>query len=150
MPRIRYEPADDVCEAVKALTKLDEFSHIDASRVYCVRSYGARTSAIARIYGTPRAWLAVGRQPEYLIEVIAEKFYRLSPTRRLEVIIHELLHIPKTFSGGLRPHGRHVNDVKVKSIYAKAASMGIASNTIRIWRSFGSPSRSKKRAGPSM
>lgn len=134
MARIRYEPAEDVCLAVRALARLDVFSHIDPSRVHCVRSYGARTTAIARIYGTPRAWQAVGKLPEYLIEVIAEKFYKLPATRRLEVVIHELLHIPKTFSGGLRPHGPQVNDQRVKAIYAKAASMGLATEALRTWR----------------
>jgi len=59
----------------------------------------------------PSAWrFALNTGPVYLIEFISERFDRLTPMGKAEVIVHELLHIPPAFSGGLRPHGRLVND----------------------------------------
>jgi len=59
----------------------------------------------------PSAWrFALNMGPVYLIEFISERFDRLTPMGKAEVIVHELLHIPPAFSGGLRPHGRLVND----------------------------------------
>ncbi len=46
----------------------------------------------------------------YIIEVIGEKYDRLDMVGKVKIIIHELLHIPKRFSGGLRPHGKYVNN----------------------------------------
>lgn len=114
MPRVRYELAPDVCEAVRAILESGILPHIDPERVYCVRSRGSRGRAAARIYGTPGPWVAVmGRNPGYVIEVVSEKFDKLPPREKLEILIHELLHIPKTFSGALRPHGKLVNGRKV-------------------------------------
>ncbi|MEB3789008.1 MAG: metallopeptidase [Desulfurococcales archaeon] len=93
------------------------FPHITPEKIHCIRSLGSRSSAIARIYGLPRPWILVlGRNPGYIIEVLEEKYTRLSPEKRLEVIIHELLHIPYTASGALRPHGRLVNNRRVRKL----------------------------------
>ncbi|MEK7595886.1 MAG: putative metallopeptidase [Patescibacteria group bacterium] len=79
--------------------------HIKKEAVYCVKSRGATTRAIARIYSFPRVWqLALGISPKYVIEVISERFDKLKPEDKDRVLIHELMHIPKTFSGALVPH----------------------------------------------
>ena len=126
MARIRYERAPDVCALIRRIiTVCGLFPHIDTDRVYCVRSRNARTRAIARIYGTPGAWIAaLGYNPGYVIEVVSERYDTLDPLSKIKVLVHELLHIPTTFSGGLRPHGKHVNGRVVNNVISRMQSKG--------------------------
>ncbi|MEB3774721.1 MAG: metallopeptidase [Desulfurococcales archaeon] len=126
MPRkLRYEVAPDICKIIGALTRLEVFKYIDSNRVYCVRSYGSRSKAVARIYGMARPWVVVLGFKGYVIEVISERFDKLDKRGKLEVIIHELLHIPYTFSGALRPHGPKVNSREVKRILRIVEESGV-------------------------
>ena len=52
----------------------------------------------------------------YLIEVISEKFDKLSVDEQLKVIIHELMHIPKSFGGGFIHHNK-VHEASVDHVY---------------------------------
>jgi predicted metallopeptidase len=55
-----------------------------------------------------RLWQeTLGIPAVYCIEVISEKFDTLPKDRQIEVLFHELAHIPKNFSGALLPHTRH-------------------------------------------
>ncbi len=112
MARIKYVPDQKIKEIVDIIVSSipEYFSHIDTTRVFVYRSYNTRSGAIARIHGFPRIWqLALGGRPAYIIEIISENFDCLLCHDKIRTLIHELLHIPKTFSGGLRPHGRYVN-----------------------------------------
>ena len=40
------------------------------------------------------------------IEVLSEKFDRLNKLEQDKILLHELAHIPKNFSGSLLPHIR--------------------------------------------
>ncbi|MCE4606600.1 MAG: metallopeptidase [Desulfurococcales archaeon] len=119
MPRIKYKKAPDVCCLAGRIISQGYFSHVKKDRIWCLSSWGAKTKAIARIHGLSSAWIAIGLEPGYIIEVIGEKFYSLSFEEQVKTVIHELLHIPYTFSGGLRPHGRLVNSRRVNTIYRK-------------------------------
>lgn len=59
---------------------------------------------------------ALGMEPTYVIEVISERFDMLDTEGRESVLIHELLHIPRRFTGGLRPHGKYVNGREVSRL----------------------------------
>jgi predicted metallopeptidase len=117
MSRIRYEQYPEACRVVEKIVARLGLDYIDTNRVFCVKSWGARTNAIARIYGLPKPWIVAGMKPGYVIELISEKFDSLSCKEKIKTLIHELLHIPSGFSGGLRPHGKLVNSSRVNSLY---------------------------------
>ena len=81
------------------------FTHVDPSRIFCVRGYGSTSEAWARIWGLPTLWQQVlETRPAYVVEIIEPEFSRLPKDEQDRVLIHELLHIPRTFSGAIRPH----------------------------------------------
>jgi predicted metallopeptidase len=81
------------------------FTHVDPSRIFCVRGYGSTSEAWARIWGLPSLWQQVlETRPAYVVEIIEPEFSRLPKDEQDRVLIHELLHIPRTFSGAIRPH----------------------------------------------
>lgn len=80
-------------------------THINEKRVFCYRTSGSKARAYARIWSFPKIFQEVLEiEPAYVMEIISEKFDRLDQNNRKKVIIHELLHIPKNFSGSLLPH----------------------------------------------
>lgn len=82
-----------------------DLNHIKPSQITFYRSVGSSANAYARIWGLPRIWQqALKLKPHYIIEVISEKFDKLKPEDQIRTLIHELLHIPKSFSGALVPH----------------------------------------------
>ncbi len=117
---MKYTHAPEIKKTVDLLVKRLHFSHIDTSRVHCIRSFDAKTRAYARIWGMSRLFHEVaGIQPNYIIEVIAKRFDKLSERDKIKTLIHELMHIPKTFSGALLSHrGRYhrINDREVERI----------------------------------
>ncbi len=96
------------------------FDHVRPGRVFCYRTYNSKARAYARIWAFPKIFQEVLRvEPAYVIEVLSEKFDRLSDQDKVKVLIHELLHIPKNFSGSLLPHkygGKRI-DREVEKIY---------------------------------
>ncbi len=103
------EMAPDVEAKVNEIIGVLSYGHINEFRLICMRSRNATASAYARIWNLPDIWqkaLSVGTF--YVIEVLSQHFDRLPEEEKEKVLIHELLHIPKTFSGALRPHGGHV------------------------------------------
>ena len=120
MPRIIYEPAGDVRKLALDIIRKLGLNHIDPDRIFFVRSRNSRSSSVARIWGLPRIWRNVlNLEPMYVIEVLSEKYDKLSENEKIKILIHELLHIPSKFSGGLRPHGKYVNRKKVNELYLK-------------------------------
>jgi predicted metallopeptidase len=117
---MQYLPAPEIKRTIDVLINRLEFTHIRAQNVHCIRSFDAKTRAYARIWGMSRLFKEVaGLEPHYIIEVIAKKFDKLSEREKIKTLIHELMHIPKTFSGALLSHrGRYhrINDREVEKI----------------------------------
>ncbi len=103
------EMAPDVEARVKEIVGVLSYGHINEFRIICMRSRNATARAYARIWNLPDIWqkaLSVGAF--YIIEVLSQHYDKLNDEEKEKVLIHELLHIPKTFSGALRPHGGKV------------------------------------------
>ncbi len=100
-----FKKAPDVKNRLKEILKKIEMSYVKFEQIAAIRSYGSKSRAIARIWAFPTIWQeALGIKPHYVIEVLSEKFDRLGLEQQTKTLIHELLHIPRTFSGALRPH----------------------------------------------
>lgn len=105
--RIRWENAPDVKERLIVLRRKGGFVWLNPETIFCLRSYGSRSRAIARIWGLPALWqMVLNIRPHYVIEVISERYDRLSDSEKDDVLLHEIAHIPKNFSGSLVPHYR--------------------------------------------
>ncbi|PLJ77904.1 putative metallopeptidase [Infirmifilum sp. SLHALR2] len=123
MPKLRYAHACDVEAMAKDIVEKLDMKWIRLEHVRFIRSTGSKSSATARIYGLPKSFqVAFNLPPLYVIEVISEKFDVLPAEKQVEVLVHELLHIPKSFSGGLRPHGKAVNSRVVRRLTEKYLS----------------------------
>lgn len=113
--KLEWEDANDVKEEIVNIVKTLEMDHILIDRIFCYRTDGSKARAYARTWMMPKIFQdALGIEPAYVIEVISKYFDKLSDDDKSKVLIHELLHIPKNFSGALLSHhgvNRHiVND----------------------------------------
>lgn len=105
--KIEWVEATDIKDRIDRLVTDLDLHYIDSSKIFTIRSENAHTRAYARIWGLSRVFqLALKIGPAYVIEVIAEKFDQVSPSEQDKILIHELVHIPQTFSGSLSPHTR--------------------------------------------
>lgn len=115
------ELAPDVEKLAKHLVPRLPFPYIDVRRIVFMRSFRATSRARARIWSFPKIWqMALKLPPYYVIEVLSHHFDHLSDDDKSRVIIHELMHIPKNFSGALVPHrGLHkrINSRTVESLF---------------------------------
>jgi predicted metallopeptidase len=118
---IKYEEASDVKRLADEIAQTLDFFHVVPQFVFCVRSTGSESKrTIARIHGLGKIWQEVlNLPPAYVIEVISERYDKLCETEKEKTIIHELLHIPKGFSGGFRPHRGYVDRKTVELLHKK-------------------------------
>lgn len=117
---MRYEKAKDIQILMEDIVKTLGMEHINPHKIICIRSYGSKSNSYARIWAFPKIWqVALDVRPFYVIEFLSEKFDKLSRKEKIKTIIHELLHIPKAFSGGLRSHkhGRINNSTEERFYY---------------------------------
>jgi len=97
--------APELHTRIRILVQKLEFKHVDPERLFVFRSFGSKARARARIWSLPTIWQqALNVSASYCIEVISEHFDNLSPKDQEHTLVHELLHIPKTFSGALLSH----------------------------------------------
>jgi predicted metallopeptidase len=134
---IRYLEAPDVKKLADEIIEHLNLYHVVPQFVFCYRSKGSTSGrTIARIHGMGKIWQeALNLPPSYVIEVISERYDRLSGADKERTIIHELLHIPHGFAGGFRPHKGYIDRSTVEELYIalqkqRAAESKSASDTI--------------------
>jgi predicted metallopeptidase len=102
---MNWQPAPDITTRITFLVNHLKLVYVSPHQLFCFRSFGSQGRTTARIWSLPTIWQqALNIKPHYCIEVISEKFDHLTPDDQERVLIHELLHIPKSFSGALVPH----------------------------------------------
>lgn len=129
---IQYQKAPDIQNRMRDLADELGMDHID-DRVVCVRSTGtksrwtlARCHAMSKVFAT-----GLDISMHYVIEVIAETFDKLDEEEQIKTLIHEMLHIPKAFGGGLKSH-RYVTNKRVNGLYRQLNKPGAtAARTLR-------------------
>lgn len=113
--------ASDIQSEIKTILAHLDLPHVDHKRIVCFRSFGSKSRARARIWSLPRIWqMALKVKAHYCIEVLSEKFDKLKKDDQTRVLIHELMHIPKNFSGALLPHrgrGKGINHHTVETLF---------------------------------
>src|SRR3989338_7189767 len=102
---MKYEIAPELKEKAKLIVVKLQLNHIRIDDIECLRSLGSKSRAIARCHTIGKLMQkALGRKAFYALEFIHERFDRLSEDDKIKTIIHELMHIPKTFGGGFVHH----------------------------------------------
>ena len=121
--KMRYEEAPDLQARMLDVINTLNMSHIAKERVECVRSFGSSSRrTIARCHALGKLMQkAMKTEAFYSIEFL-EYFDKMSKKEQDKVIIHELMHIPKSFGGGFRHHD-FVCDKNVDLMYEKYESL---------------------------
>ena len=116
---LRYVEAPDVKRLADEIIECLGFFHVVPESVYCFRSKGSKSRRIiARIHGFGKIWQqALGLPPSYVIEVLSERYDKLSQEDKEKTVIHELLHVPHGFKGGFRPHKGYISKKKVDKLH---------------------------------
>lgn len=133
---MKYEFAPDL-QILAEKISLTLFPHIKIERIKCLRSYGTSTrGTIARCHALGKLMqAAMGTKAFYALEFLSERFDKLDSEEKTKVIIHELMHIPKTFGGGFKHHNyvteRNVN-MMYKTYKAKKEEMKRNENWFKI------------------
>jgi predicted metallopeptidase len=119
---MRYEKAPEIEDLAYDVARTLGMKNIISSRIMGMRSFGSKSRAIARIWSFPKIWQAALELsgPFYVIEVIHERYDALDNKEKAKTIIHELLHIPQSFGGGLLGHGQaRINRATEERLYAE-------------------------------
>ena len=110
-----WQEAEDIKNDLSDILKHLDLPYINLDRIYCYRTKGSKTRAYARTWSFPKIFQrALSVQPAYVIEVLSQHYDKLDDDKKKKVLIHELLHIPKNFSGALLPHrskSRNINSL---------------------------------------
>jgi predicted metallopeptidase len=114
---MKYEFAEDLQKKAEEISTM-LFPHVDLSHLRCFRSYGTSSrGTIARCHALNKIMQkAIGIKAVYVLEFLSERFDRMDEEEQIKVIIHELMHIPKTFGGGFIHHN-FVTERAVNKIY---------------------------------
>lgn len=102
---MKYESAPDLQAKAEEFCRI-LFPHVKTWRIKCFRSFGTSSrGTIARCHTIGKLMQkTIGVKAHYGLEFISERFDKMSQEDQLKVILHELMHIPKTFGGGFKHH----------------------------------------------
>jgi predicted metallopeptidase len=125
---MKYSPAPDLKERMKDIVNTLGMSHINLERIECLRSTGSSSRrTIARCHSLGKLMQkAMKTEAFYAIEFL-EIFEKMKKEEQDKVIIHELMHVPKTFGGGFRQHD-FVCERNVELMYSKFIALKRSSN----------------------
>ena len=118
---MKYFYSDYWTLRAKEISRKLALNHVDLERVSVIKSTGSKAKrTIARIHTFGKA-LQTGmhQKPSYVIELISEQFDKQPDEEKTRTVIHELLHIPKSFGGGFRNHRFLVNKMTIDQAYRK-------------------------------
>lgn len=106
--QVSWELDPEIERRTQNLIKVLDLEWLSYGRIFFYRSHNSKARAYARAWGLPRLWQrTLNVEPAYIVEVISEHFDKLSLMEQDKVLLHELTHIPKNFSGALIAHTRH-------------------------------------------
>src|SRR6266446_6470570 len=89
--KVEWIKDDTIKERMVRLVVDLEIDWVVPDLIYTFRSYNSSSNAIARIWGFSKIWqMAIDHDPAYVLEVISERFDKLSEHQKDEVILHEL------------------------------------------------------------
>ncbi len=102
---MRYEDAPELQRKAEEISRI-MFPHIKLERIKCFRSYGSSSrGTIARCHALGKILQkTIGVEAYYALEFISERFDKMDEEEQIKIIMHELMHIPKTFGGGFKHH----------------------------------------------
>ena len=103
---MKYSYAPDLKAQAQEIVEILKLHHINLEHVECIRSSGSSTRrTFARCHGLGKVMqLGLKREAFYVLEFLTERFDSLSSQDKIKTIIHELMHIPKSFGGGFKHH----------------------------------------------
>jgi predicted metallopeptidase len=102
---MKYEFAPELQLKAEEISRI-LFPHVKLECVKCFKSYGTSSRrTIARCHALGKLMQkALATNAFYALEFLSERFDKLGEEEQIKVIIHELMHIPKTFGGGFKHH----------------------------------------------
>ncbi len=122
--RVRYSRDAELESRINYIARVLGMDHIDLARVAVIRSTGTKSKRIlARCHALSRIFQqTLGVDAHYIIELLSENFDPLPENEKTRTLIHELMHIPKSFAGGFRHHAPYVNRRTVEKAYRQYLS----------------------------
>jgi len=120
---MKYKEAPDLKERMIEIIALLDMRHINPQRVECLRSFGSSSKrTLARCHTLGKLMQRAMKTDSFYAIEFLEIFEKLSQKEQDKVIIHELMHIPKTFGGGFRHHD-FVCQGNVNQMYERYANI---------------------------
>jgi len=121
--KLKYQYAPDLQQRMIDIATTLEMDHLKLERVQCLRSFGSSSRyTIARCHALGKLMQAAMQTKAFYAIEFLERFEKMSKKEQDKVIIHELMHIPKSFGGGFRHHD-YVCEQNVELLHQRFESL---------------------------